>query len=173
MKSLVLAAAVAALSTASQAAAPEPAKPIDAARFYQGTWHEIGRRPMMITNGCVAGTTAYSPGPDGKVMVKDACRKDTPAGKEKAISGKGTILDPGTNAKLRVRYNLLISRDYWVLDHDEAYGWFISASPDFKDLYIFSRDASLSDAKRDALIARAAKLGYDTSRLEFPAQPAN
>lgn len=173
MKSLALAAAVATLATAAQAAAPEPAKPIDAARFYQGTWHEIGRRPMMITDGCVAGTTAYAPGPDGKVLVKDACRKDTPAGKEKSISGKGTILDPGTNAKLRVRYNLLISRDYWVLDRDEAYGWFISASPDFKDLYIFTRDPSISDATRNALIARAAELGYDTSKLEFPTQPAN
>lgn len=173
MNAFVFAAAVATLATTAQAAAPEPAKPIDAARFYQGTWHEIGRRPMMITDRCVAGTTAYAPSPTGKIMVKDACRKDTPAGKEKAISGKGTILDPGTNAKLRVRYNLLISRDYWVLDRDESYGWFISASPDFKDLYIFSRDPSLSDAKRQALIARAAKLGYDTSKLEFPAQPAN
>ena len=172
MKSLALALVVATVATAAQAAAPQPAKPIDADRFYQGTWHEIGRRPMWITDGCVAGTTAYAPGPDGKVMVRDACRKGDPSGKEKAISGKGTILDPGTNAKLRVRYNLLISRDYWVLDRDEAYAWFISASPDFKDLYIFTRDPSLTDAKRDALIERARQLGYDAGKLEFPVQPA-
>ena len=35
--------------------APEPAKPIDAAQFYAGRWYEIGRNPMRLTDGCVAG----------------------------------------------------------------------------------------------------------------------
>jgi lipocalin len=30
------------------AAAPQPAKPIDATRFYTGTWYEIARTPMSI-----------------------------------------------------------------------------------------------------------------------------
>ncbi len=39
--------------------APEPAKPIDAARFYVGRWYEIARTPMSLTKDCVAGTTDY------------------------------------------------------------------------------------------------------------------
>ncbi len=35
--------------------APEPLKAIDVGRFYSGLWHEIARRPMAITDGCVAG----------------------------------------------------------------------------------------------------------------------
>ena len=58
-KPLILALALAALSGAAFAKAPEPAKKIDPKVFYNGRWIEIGRRPMFITNGCVAGTTDY------------------------------------------------------------------------------------------------------------------
>ncbi|WP_309646045.1 lipocalin family protein [Phenylobacterium sp.] len=172
MRALITALILTAFAGPALAAkAPEPLKPIDAERFYQGRWFEIGRRPMWITDGCVAGTTDYSPGEGGKVAVKDACREGVTAGKEKSIKGQGTILDPGTNAKLRVRYNLLISRDYWVFDRADDYSWFISGDPSFKDLYIFTRDGTVPEAQRSDLIARAKALGYDVGKLEFPAQP--
>jgi apolipoprotein D and lipocalin family protein len=78
-------------------------------------------------------------------------------------------MDPGTNAKLRVRYvGGLITWDYWVLDHAEDYSWFISADPTFDKLWIYTREVP-DAAERAALVARAAALGYDVSRLEFPA----
>lgn len=172
MKTFAMGLAVALMASAAFAAkAPEPAKPVDAERLYQGRWHEIGRRPMRITDGCVAGTTEYAPGEKGEIAVKDACRKAGPTGDEKAISGEGVILDPGTNAKLRVKYNLLISRDYWIFDHADDYSWFISGDPSFKDLYIFTRDATIRPEKTTELVERARRLGYDVSKLEFPAQP--
>ena len=88
--------------------APRPLKPIDAERFYSGRWLEVARLPMDLTDGCVAGATAYVLRGDGKVNVRDTCRVDTPQGRERAISGVGTFVDPGANAKLRVRYLWLI-----------------------------------------------------------------
>jgi apolipoprotein D and lipocalin family protein len=41
--------------------APEPAKPVEASSFYAGRWYEIGRTPMRLTDGCVAGYTDYQP----------------------------------------------------------------------------------------------------------------
>ena len=176
----ITAIAIAALSTAACASmggevrAPQPAKPVDLAQHYTGVWHEIGRRPMLITNGCVAGATEYKPGAaPNEILVRDTCRKDTPSGKEKAISGKATIEDPGTNAKLHVRYNLIAKRDYWVLDRADDGSWFISADPQMKDLYIYARDPQISDAKVAELTRRAGELGYDVSNLEFPAQPGD
>ena len=168
-----LALALAGCSTTGMSAssgAPQPLKRVDTARFYTGTWLEVARRPMFITDGCVAGTTSYSGARDGKVAVKDACREGNPGGKEKAIAGQGTILDTSTNAKLKVRYNAFISREYWILDRASDYSWFIEASPDFKDLYIFTRTVP-SKKQLDRLVARASELGYDVSRLEFPEQP--
>lgn len=154
--------------------APQPAKTIDAARLYTGLWHEIARRPMAITDGCVAGATEYKR-PSGRIEVLDSCRMGTPTGELKTISGPGEILDPGTNAKLRVTYTVFgvvpVVRDYWVLDRANDYSWFISADPEFRDLYIFSRDPQISEAQRGRLVGRARALGYDVTKLEFPEMP--
>lgn len=159
----------------SASRAPEPSKQIDAGRFYSGLWHEIARRPMAITEGCVAGATEYKRDAAGGIDVLDSCRMGTPQGELKTIGGPGRILDPGTNAKLRVDYRLYgfipVTRDYWVLDRANDYSWFISADPEFRDLYIFSRDPQISVAQRRRLVDRARALGYDVTKLEFPEMP--
>lgn len=155
----------------SEVRAPQPLKPIDAERLYTGRWLEIGRLPMRITDGCVAGASIYTLVEPTRVDVRDTCQVGTPEGKERAIGGRGEILDPGTNAKLRVKYLAgLITWDYWVLDRADDYSWFISADPTFDRLFIYTRDLP-STAQRDRLVERASALGYDVSRLEFPAQP--
>ena len=153
--------------------APQPAKTINAERLYSGRWLEIGRLPMRITDDCVAGASIYTLVTATRVDVRDTCQIGTPEGREKAIGGRGEILDPGTNAKLRVRYlGGLVTWDYWVLDRAEDYSWFISADPTFDRLFIYTR-AQPTAAERDRLVERARALGYDVSRLEFPAQPSN
>lgn len=155
--------------------APQPAKTVDVARLYTGLWHEVARRPMAITDGCVAGATEYKRGEGGAIEVLDSCRMGTPAGELKTIGGPGEILDPGTNAKLRVTYTVFgivpVVRDYWILDRAADYSWFISADPTFKDLYIFARDPGISANQRRQLVQRASALGYDVSKLEFPELP--
>jgi apolipoprotein D and lipocalin family protein len=116
MPSYVAIALAAALTLSAQAAlaatAPEPLKPVDPDQLYQGRWLEIARKPMMITNGCVAGSTTYSRGADGKVDVLDACRHGSVDGKLAELHGAGQLMDPPTDAKLHVRYNFLIQWDY-------------------------------------------------------------
>ncbi len=148
--------------------APAPARSVDLERFYAGRWLEIARLPMRLTDGCVAGATNYVVVSPTRVDVRDTCQVGTPQGREKAIGGRGEVLDPGTNARLRVRYvGGLITWDYWVLDHAEDYSWFISADPSFDKLWIYTREVP-DAAERQALVARAGALGYDVSRLEFP-----
>ena len=166
--SLGLSACVTAPS-ADQVRAPQPAKAVDLDRFYSGRWLEIARLPMSLTDGCVAGATNYVVINPTRVDVRDTCQVDTPQGREKSIGARGEILDPGTNAKLRARYvGGLITWDYWVLDHADDYSWFISADPTFNKLWIYTREVPNAD-QRQRLVARARALGYDVSRLEFPA----
>jgi apolipoprotein D and lipocalin family protein len=137
-------------------------------RHYSGTWLEIGRTPMFITDGCVAGYTTYKQRRDGKVQVEDGCREGTPDGKPKTIRGVGTLLDAGTtNAKLRVRYPFLITFEYWVLYQAPDRSWFISADPGMKNLWIYSRSVP-SKKKLAVMVRKARALGYDTGKLEFP-----
>ncbi len=150
-----------------------PAAQIDPTRFYTGTWYEIGRRPMSLTDGCVAGGTTYLPQGHNRVTVLDFCHSGYPAGQLKTIGGPAQIVDPGANAKLHVSYRFFaifpIPRDYWVLERADDYSWFISADPSFHDLWIYTRSAHPSAAEIASLVARAKALGYDVSLLEFPA----
>ncbi len=167
--------AACASTSGSAVRAPEPLKPVDAARLYDGVWREIGRRPMKLTDGCVAGATTYHRTSDTDVQVLDTCQSHTPTGKTKSIGGPARIQDPGRNTKLHVDYKLFgfieVGKDYWILDHDDDYRWFISADPQFKNLWIYTRDPRVSPEQKTALIERARTLGYDVSKLEFPAQP--
>lgn len=156
----------------SEVRAPQPLKPVEAERLYSGRWLEIGRLPMRITDGCVAGASNYTLVEPTRVDVRDTCQVGSPEGKERGIGGRGEIMDPGTNAKLRVKYLAgLITWDYWILDRAEDYSWFISADPTFDKLFIYTREVPTA-AQRDQLVERARALGYDVSRLEFPAQPS-
>jgi apolipoprotein D and lipocalin family protein len=139
--------------------------PIDPARFYKGSWLEVARRPMWITDGCVAGTTSYGQGdrPD-RIRVRDACRKGA---EEVVLNGDGEILDPGVNSRVRVRYNPLLSVDYHIVDRAPDYSWFIGTSPTLDNLFIYTRKRPSAE-RLGKLVARARALGYDTSTLEFP-----
>ena len=185
MKSAALTAAALALALASGACAsmsgsqgakaPEPAKPVEAATFYAGRWYEIGRTPMSLTDGCVAGYTDYLRTGSG-LVERDGCRDKTPDGKEKVIAGPLKILNPGQNTKVHVSYRLFgfvpVARDYWMLDHGD--GWFIQATPDLKMVNLYTREAHPSAARIAELTARTKALGYDVGKLEFPAlQPGS
>jgi apolipoprotein D and lipocalin family protein len=166
---LALAAACATAAVAAPPIAPEPAKPVDAATFFAGRWYEIGRTPMSLTDGCVAGYTDYLK--TGEALTqRDACRDKTPAGKEKVIGGPLKILNPGQNTKVHVSYRLFgvvpIAREYWMLDHGD--GWFIQATPAMDMINIYTRDAHPSAALIAELTARTKTLGYDPAKLEFP-----
>ncbi len=138
---------------------------------YSGTWLEIGRTPMSLTDGCVAGYSTYRKGqvPD-EVLVEDGCHVHTPQGRLKTIHGTGKIEDFGTtNAKMRVRYPFFITFKYWVLYKSPDKAWFISANPSMTDLWIYSRTIPLK-ANLRRMVRKAADLGYDVRKLEFPAQ---
>jgi len=167
---LAISAAAATAALAAQPIAPEPAKPVDATTFFAGRWWEIGRTPMSLTDGCVAGYTDYLRAGE-KLTQRDACRDKTPSGKEKVIAGPLTITNSGLNTKVHVSYRLFgvvpIARDYWMLDHGE--GWFIQATPDMQMINIYTRDPRPAPELVAELTARTKALGYDTTKLEFPA----
>ena len=149
----------------------EPAVVHVSRNHYRGTWLEIGRRPMWLTDGCVAGYTTYRPGPrTDQIMVEDGCHEGTPTGKLKTIKGAGTLIDlRTTRAKLRVRYPYLITFNYWVLYEAPGHDWFISADPQMKNLWIYSRRVP-TKRKLSIMIKKASSLGYDVRKLEIPAQ---
>ncbi|MDZ4371498.1 MAG: lipocalin family protein [Phenylobacterium sp.] len=164
----LLLAGCASLAGSGRPKAPEPARAVDAASHFQGRWYEIGRTPMRLTDGCVAGYTDYL-SKDGGLVQRDGCREGTPAGKEKVVAGALRILDPGRNTKVRVDYRLFgflpVPRTYWFLDQGD--GWFIMSTPDLKLVNLYTRDPRPSPEVVADLTSRTRALGYD-GELEFP-----
>jgi apolipoprotein D and lipocalin family protein len=170
---LLLAACASMSAPSGPETAPQPAYAVDEARFFTGRWYEIARTPMKLTDGCVAGTTDYLRDDAGRLIDKDACRKGTPEGHEKAFTGSVTFLNP-EKTKMRVDYKVLglfsAPRTWWILDHDETYGWFVVSDPQFQNVSLFSRNARPSASELAMLNGKAKALGYDVSKLEYPAQ---
>lgn len=154
--------------------APEPSHQIDVESFYAGSWKEIARTPMKITDGCVAGETRFEKDDKGKLIDRDSCRVGDPvAGEEKVFAGPVKILNPGSNTKFSTSYKVAklfsVKREYWVLDSGQ--NWFIVSNPDFTEAGIFTRTTQPSQATKDQLSGRLKALGFDTAKLEWPAQP--
>jgi apolipoprotein D and lipocalin family protein len=155
------------LALAAGSPAQPQSRPLDAASHYSGVWLELGRTPMWITDGCVAGTTTYTRIDERRVDVEDDCRKGGVDGKRKTIRGKGVIEDPGVNRRLKVSYLPFVTWRYEVVETDPAGAWFISASPDRKKVFLYAR-RPLPQAQLDDLAERARRAGY-AGEIEFPA----
>jgi apolipoprotein D and lipocalin family protein len=153
--------------------APEPARPVDAASFYAGRWFEVGRTPKSFNAGCVAGYTDYQV-KSGALSERDGCHDKVPDGKEEVLDGQMKIMNPGANSKVHATYRAMfglvpIGRDYWVLDHTDA--WAIMASPDMSDVSLYTRDPRPPTALVERLTKAIKDMGY-AGQLEFPAQGA-
>ena len=149
-------------------AVPQPARSVDLQR-YLGRWYEIARYEQSFQRDCEAVTADYSLRDDGMIRVLNTCRK--PDGRITDATGRAKIVDAQTNAKLKVSFFGPFYGDYWVLDHAEDYSWAIIGEPSGRYLWLLAREATPPADRIDALIARAAALGYDTSQLIRTRQP--
>jgi apolipoprotein D and lipocalin family protein len=149
-------------------AVPEPAKAVEISR-YLGRWYELARYEQGFQKDCEGVSADYARREDGMISVLNRCRK--PDGTIKDAKGRAKIVDPATNAKLKVSFFGPFYGDYWVLDHADDYSWSIVGEPSGRYLWILSRDATPGQARLDELIGRVRALGYDTSMLRITQQP--
>ena len=166
---LLICAAAAGSPAGAFTPAPPPAKPVELQR-YIGRWYEVARVPNHFERGkdCDAPTADYVEDAKGAVTVVQTCHRNAPDGPQKVYHASARILDPGVNAKFKLTFFLVLSEEYWVLDHAPDYKWAILGDPTGKFLWLFSRQAALAPGVKDAMLARAKALGYDVGRLEFP-----
>jgi apolipoprotein D and lipocalin family protein len=152
------------LAQANPTAAPAPAKSVEISR-YLGRWYEIARLHNRIEENCVSAEVQYTQDANGKITAVETCHKA--GGGLRLYHAEVHVLDPGTNAKLRLSFFPFISKDYWVLDHAPNYAWAIVGTEEGKYLWLFDRQAAPPATDKAAIIARAKALGYDTSKLIY------
>jgi len=168
--------ALTALSSGAMAApakAPEPVGGLEPDSFYMGAWREIARVPTKETLGCVGGEMLFGRDETGGIITRETCRLQDPvAGQRRIASGTVKILNPGTNTKYQITYEakgpIKPKTELWVLDSGR--NWFIVANPAFTSASIYSRASEPDQATKDLLSNRLKGLGFDVTKLEWPAQ---
>lgn len=132
---------------------------------YLGTWYEIARYPNRFQKDCFATTATYDLRDDGTISVLNRCRKGSPDGPEEVASGKAWVVDPETNARLKVQFFWPFSGDYWIIQLGEQYDYAVVGHPDRTYLWILSRIPRLEPALYARILERLRQQGYDPERL--------
>lgn len=136
---------------------------------YVGRWYEIARFENRFEKDCEGVTAEYSRRPDGKIAVLNTCREGDPAGKARTAKGVARVVDPATNAKLKVSFFGPFEGDYWVIDHADDYSWSLVGEPSGRYLWVLARASKLEAAVKDDLVERLKKRGYNTQFLRWTA----
>jgi apolipoprotein D and lipocalin family protein len=137
-----------------------------------GKWYDIASFPKRFQKGCVASSATYSLRKDGRVDVLNQCRDKTLDGKLRTAKGKAWVVDPKSNARLKVRFFWPFSGDYWIIDLAADYQYAVVGHPKRNYLWILSRSPQMDGAVYDGIIERLKKQHYDVRRLNRILQPA-
>ncbi len=136
---------------------------------YLGTWHEIVRLDNRFEKELDPVSATYSLAPDGSVKVVNQ-GFDRKEQKWKTIQGRGVFLDDKktTQGALKVSFFGPFYASYNVIDLDRAgYRWAMVCGRDKSLFWILSKDSVMEPAQLKALVAKAATLGFDTTKLRY------
>jgi len=137
---------------------------------YLGKWYEIAKFPNRFQRGCDFATAQYSLRKDGDIKVVNQCIQEDDEHTLKTSIGKAWVVDPVSQAKLKVRFFWPFSGDYWIIDLDNQYEYAVISEPDREYLWILSRTPQLPESIYQGIIARLQEKGFDLSRLKMSRQ---
>ena len=148
---------------------PENVKPVDdfSLEKYLGKWYEIARLDHSFERGLSRVTAEYSLRDDGGLRVLNLgySAKDN---SWKEAEGKDYFVKGSEQGYLKASFFGPFYGSYIVfeLDH-ENYQYSLVSGPDKSYLWILARGPKISEDIKDRLTAKAAALGFDTSKLIF------
>ncbi|RNC67805.1 MAG: hypothetical protein ED859_13015 [Desulfuromonadales bacterium] len=131
---------------------------------YAGIWYEIARYPNSFQKGCLGSTASYTLRDDGEIDVVNSCR-DAEDGRTRRVEGRAWVVDPATNARLKVSFFWPFRGDYWIIDLGPAYEYAVVGTPNRKYLWVLSRTPVMDDAVYAAIMERVRQLGFDPGRV--------
>jgi len=141
---------------------------------YTRLWYEIARVPNRFQSSCVQKVTAkYELRKDGTINVINKCEQKN--GKTNQVEGIAKIVEPQTNAKLKVSFVQILGfslfwGDYWIIVLDDNYEYAVVGHPERKYGWILSRSPELPDSTMKDIFKIIKNKGYDTERFKLTQQ---
>lgn len=128
-----------------------------------GDWHEIAHMPNYPQRGCADTVVSYRRADDGGFDIVNTCRKGSSL---RSYRGHATPAPAGSRTRFRVAFFLFLRTHYVILDLDPDYRWAVVGDGGRGQLWIISREPAIDERLYREILARAAALGYDVTRLE-------
>lgn len=148
---------------------PDNVKPVENFHLtkYLGKWYEVARFDHSFERGLSRVTANYSLREDGGVRVLNRGYNATT--KEwKEAEGKAYFVEGSEKGYLKVSFFGPFYGSYIVFELDQqSYQYSLVCGPDKSYLWILARTPRLQDSIIKPLIAKAASLGFDTSKLIY------
>ena len=130
---------------------------------YMGTWVQQALVPNKFQKMCASDTTATYARDGNGLSVTNRCVDAQ--GKPVEAKGVAKVVEGSNNAKLKVSFFRPFYGDYWVLALDPDYQWVLVGEPAREFGWVLSRAKKLDDATYNAILDKAAALGYDRARF--------
>ncbi|MBL8968732.1 MAG: lipocalin family protein [Spirochaetaceae bacterium] len=168
-----LAIGLAALAAACSPDEPKPGstasipavEALDLSRF-EGAWFELARIPIPVARDWVNTADIYIRNADGSWSVRYEGNKGSPEGPRKTLRQRLRIPDPGRPGEMEVSVIPFLWSKYRLVHMSPDYRFMLVTSSSKRFLWLMSREQRPEPAEYEALVARAAELGFDTARLE-------
>lgn len=137
---------------------------------YLGKWYEIARMDHSFEKGLSKVSAEYSLREDGGLKVVNR-GYDAANGKWKEAVGKAYFVGAKDQGYLKVSFFGPFYASYIVFDLDQDnYRYSLVSGPDRSYFWLLSRSPVMDEATRLRLLAKAAALGFDTTKLIAVAQ---
>ena len=148
---------------------PDNVKPVDNFKLenYLGKWYEIARLDHSFERGLSRVTADYSLRDDGGVKVLNR-GFSAQEGAWKEAEGRAYFVKDADQGYLKVSFFGPFYGAYIVfeLDH-ENYQYSLVCGPNKSYLWLLARSPLIKDDIKDALIAKATALGFDTAKMVY------
>ena len=134
---------------------------------YLGKWYEIARLDHRFERGLTQISAEYSMRPDGGLKVLNrGYSKEKQEWSE--AEGRGYFVQSPNEAYLKVSFFGPFFGSYIVFELDTVnYQYALISGPDKSYFWLLARTPTIDDNLKKKLIAKAAALGFDTTKLIF------
>jgi apolipoprotein D and lipocalin family protein len=160
-------AALAALLASACQSVPQPMQTVDKVDLqrFMGDWYVIGNIPSFIERNAYNAVESYRLDGDGSIATTFTFREGGFDGEPKRYSPRGFVLDRETNARWGMQFVWPIKADYRIAYLEPDYRQTVIAREKRDYLWIMARTPTIPEADYQRLVAFAASLGYDVSRI--------
>ena len=134
---------------------------------YLGKWYEIARLDHRFERGLTQISAEYSMRPDGGLKVLNRGYSNEKQEWSEA-EGRGDFVQSPNEAYLKVSFFGPFFGSYIVFELDTVnYQYALISGPDKSYFWLLARTPTIDDNLKKKLIAKAAALGFDTTKLIF------